>query len=285
MSEIDINIDELKSWVGNDEVVFDEVSRNLEMRFRATLDIDPGDPQKGEIASSGIHWALAPAVVKSSLLGKDSHPQKGGFLPPVALPRRMWAGCQTKFLDTLKIGDQVKKRSSVVDVNLKNGKSGLLCFVKAKYEFFVDKKLVIEEFHDIVYRDLDNKQVSKLVKNDLPFSNPDYEEEIFAHPTMLFRYSAITFNGHRIHYDFPYSTREEGYQDLVFHGPLQATLMLRASEKFKNARAKSFSHKGVAPVYANENLHISIEQTQNGNVNCFTSTSAAGMTMNANAVF
>ena len=285
MSEIDINIDELKSWVGNDEIVFDEVSRNLEMRFRATLDIDPGDPQKGEIASSGIHWALAPAVVKSSLLGKDSHPQKGGFLPPVALPRRMWAGCQTKFLDTLKIGDQVKKRSSVVDVNLKNGKSGLLCFVKAKYEFFVDKKLVIEEFHDIVYRDLDNKQVSKLVKNDLPFSNPDYEEEIFAHPTMLFRYSAITFNGHRIHYDFPYSTREEGYQDLVFHGPLQATLMLRASEKFKNARAKSFSHKGVAPVYANENLHISIEQTQNGNVNCFTSTSAAGMTMNANAVF
>ena len=285
MSEIDINIDELKSWVGNDEVVFDEVSRNLEMRFRATLDIDPGDPQKGEIASSGIHWALAPAVVKSSLLGKDSHPQKGGFLPPVALPRRMWAGCQTKFLDTLKIGDQVKKRSSVVDVNLKNGKSGLLCFVKAKYEFFVDKKLVIEEFHDIVYRNLDNKQVSKLVKNDLPFSNPDYEEEIFAHPTMLFRYSAITFNGHRIHYDFPYSTREEGYQDLVFHGPLQATLMLRASAKFKNARAKNFSHKGVAPVYANENLQISIEQTQNGNVNCFTSTSAAGMTMKANAVF
>ena len=285
MSEIDINIEELKSWVGNDEIVFDEVSRNLEMRFRATLDIDPGDPQKGDIASSGIHWAMAPAVVKSSLLGKDSHPEKGGFLPPVALPRRMWAGCQTKFFDTLKIGDQVKKRSSVVDVNLKNGKSGLLCFVKAKYEFFVNEKLVIEEFHDIVYRDFDNKKVTKLVKNVLPFSNPDYEEVIFTHPTMLFRYSAITFNGHRIHYDFPYSTQVEGYHDLVFHGPLQATLMLRASEKFKNSRAKNFSHKGVAPVYANENLRISIEQTQNGNVNCFTSTSKAGMTMNAEAIF
>ena len=93
MNDIDINVDELKSWIGNDEIVFDEVSKNLEKRFRATLDIDPGDPQNGEIASSGIHWALAPAVVKSSLLGKDSHPQKGGFLPPVALPRRMWAGC------------------------------------------------------------------------------------------------------------------------------------------------------------------------------------------------
>jgi len=197
----------------------------------------------------------------------------------------MWAGCQTKFFDTLKIGDQVKKRSSVVDVNLKNGKSGLLCFVKAKYEFFVNEKLVIEEFHDIVYRDFDNKKVTKLVKNVLPFSNPDYEEVIFTHPTMLFRYSAITFNGHRIHYDFPYSTQVEGYHDLVFHGPLQATLMLRASEKFKNSRAKNFSHKGVAPVYANENLRISIEQTQNGNVNCFTSTSKAGMTMNAEAIF
>ena len=285
MNDIDINIDELKSWIGNDEIVFDEVSKNLEMRFRATLDIDPGDPQKGEIASSGIHWALAPAVVKSSLLGKDSHPQKGGFLPPVALPRRMWAGCQTTFLDTLKIGDQVKKRSSVIDVNLKNGKSGLLCFVKAKYEFYVDKKLVIEELHDIVYRDFDNNQATKVIKNDLPLSNPDFEEVIFAHPTMLFRYSAITFNGHRIHYDYPYSTQVEGYQDLVFHGPLQATLMLRASEKFKNTRAKSFSHKGIAPVFANENLHISIEQSENGNVNCFTSTSAAGMTMKAEAVF
>jgi 3-methylfumaryl-CoA hydratase len=197
----------------------------------------------------------------------------------------MWAGCQTKFLDTLKIGDQVKKRSSVIDVNLKNGKSGLLCFVKAKYEFFVDKKLVIEELHDIVYRDFDNNQATKVIKNDLPLSNPDFEEVIFAHPTMLFRYSAITFNGHRIHYDYPYSTQVEGYQDLVFHGPLQATLMLRASEKFKNTRAKSFSHKGIAPVFANENLHISIEQSENGNVNCFTSTSAAGMTMKAEAVF
>ena len=179
MNNNDINIDELKSWIGNDEIVFDEVSENLEKRFRATLDIDPGDPQKGEIASSGIHWALAPAVVKSSLLGKDSHPQKGGFLPPVALPRRMWAGCQTTFLDTLKIGDQVKKRSSVIGVNLKNGKSGLLCFVKAKYEFYVDKKLVIEELHDIVYRDYVNNQATKVIKNDLPLSNPDFEEVIF----------------------------------------------------------------------------------------------------------
>ena len=102
---------------------------------------------------------------------------------------------------------------------------------------------------------------------------------------MLFRYSAITFNGHRIHYDYPYSTKEEGYKDLVFHGPLQATLMLRAAEKHMKSKAKYFSHRGVAPVYANDNLSINIKNKLNGNVNCFTSTKDAGMTMKAEAIF
>ena len=282
---MNINVDELKSWIGNDEIAFDEVSQSLEARFRATLDEDPGNPQKGEIASSGLHWALAPAVVKSSLLGKDSHPKKGEFLPPVPLPRRMWAGCRTHFLKPLKIGDLVKKRSSVVDINFKDGKSGLLCFVTANYEFFVDDQLMIKEDHDLVYRDYNKEDKTIFVKNDLPFVKSDYEEKIFAHPTMLFRYSAITFNGHRIHYDYPYSTEEEGYKDLVFHGPLQATLMLRAAEKYKKAKVKSFSHRGVAPVYANDDLIINIENKPNDSLNCFTSTKDAGMTMKAEAIF
>ena len=102
---------------------------------------------------------------------------------------------------------------------------------------------------------------------------------------MLFRYSAITFNGHRIHYDYPYSTEEEGYKDLVFHGPLQATLMLRAAEKYKKAKPHFFSHRGVAPVYANDNLFINIKNNENGNLNCFTSTKDAGMTMKGEAKF
>ena len=282
---MNINVDELKSWIGNDEIAFDEVSQSLEARFRATLDEDPGNPQKGEIASSGLHWALAPAVFKSSLLGKDSHPKKGEFLPPVPLPRRMWAGCRTHFLKPLKIGDLVKKRSSVVDINLKDGKSGLLCFVTANYEFFVDDQLMIKEDHDLVYRDYNKEDKTIFVKNDLPFVKSDYEEKIFAHPTMLFRYSAITFNGHRIHYDYPYSTEEEGYKDLVFHGPLQATLMLRAAEKYRKAKVKSFSHRGVAPVYANDDLIINIKNKPNDSLNCFTSTKDAGMTMKAEAIF
>jgi 3-methylfumaryl-CoA hydratase len=197
----------------------------------------------------------------------------------------MWAGCRTHFLKPLKIGDLVKKRSSVVDINLKDGKSGLLCFVTANYEFFVDDQLMIKEDHDLVYRDYNKEDKTIFVKNDLPFVKSDYEEKIFAHPTMLFRYSAITFNGHRIHYDYPYSTEEEGYKDLVFHGPLQATLMLRAAEKYKKAKVKSFSHRGVAPVYANDDLIINIKNKPNDSLNCFTSTKDAGMTMKAEAIF
>ena len=111
---MNVNVNELKSWIGNEETIFDQVTKSLETRFRATLDIDPGNPENGEIASSGLHWALGPAVVKSSLLGKDSHPKKGDFLPPVPLPRRMWAGCRTHFFHSLKIGDQVKKISKVI---------------------------------------------------------------------------------------------------------------------------------------------------------------------------
>jgi len=285
MNQENINVDDLKKWIGNNEVVTDEVSQGLEKRFRATLDIDPGEPSSGQEALSGIHWALAPAVVKSSLLGKDSHPTKGGFLPPVSLPRRMWAGCETEFFSPLFIGDIVTKKSSVFDINLKKGKSGLLCFVKAKYEFFVNDKLVIKEFHDIVYRDFIKQQKTEILKNELPTFKFDYEEKIYTHPTMLFRYSAITFNGHRIHYDYPYSVNEEGYKNLVFHGPLQATLLLRAAEKFKKTKVKKFIHKGVAPVFANDNLFINIEDKGNNEVNCYTSTLDAGLTMKAQAFF
>ena len=282
---MNVNLNELKSWIGNEETTFDDVTKSLETRFRATLDIDPGNPKNGEIASSGLHWALGPAVVKSSLLGKDSHPKKGDFLPPVPLPRRMWAGCRTHFFHSLKIGDQVKKISKVVDINLKNGKSGMLCFVTAKYQFLVKDKLMIEEEHDLVYRDIEKTKNNMIIKNDLPFEKADYEEKIFTHPTMLFRYSAITFNGHRIHYDYKYSKEEENYKDLVFHGPLQATLLLRASEKLANKKAKKFIHKGTAPVFANENLKIKATCSNENEITSFASTDESGMTMKGSAEF
>ena len=153
-----MNIEELKKWIGSSEKSEDIVTSSLEQRFRATLDIDPGDPKTGDVASSGIHWTLAPPVYKHSDLGKDSHPKKGGFLPPVTFPRRMWAGCETDFYSKLHIGDKVTKISSVDDISLKEGKSGKLCFVKAKYEFYVNNEIKIKEFHNIVYREISTNQ-------------------------------------------------------------------------------------------------------------------------------
>ena len=129
----------------------------METRFRATLDIDPGNPENGEIASSGLHWALGPAVL-NPLTWKRFSSKKGRFFTSCPLPRRMWAGCRTHFF-ILKNRDQVKKISKVVDINLKNGKSGMLCFVTAKYQFFVKDKLMIEEEHDLVYRDIEKQKI------------------------------------------------------------------------------------------------------------------------------
>tara|TARA_B100001027_G_scaffold68394_1_gene46626 strand:- start:221 stop:1057 length:837 start_codon:yes stop_codon:yes gene_type:complete len=278
-----MNIEELKKWIGSSETSEDIITSSLEQRFRATLDIDPGNPKKGDVASSGIHWTLAPPVYKHSDLGKDSHPKKGGFLPPVSLPRRMWAGCETYFYSRLYIGDNVTKISSIDDISLKEGKSGKLFFVRVKYQFYVDNEIKIKEFHDIVYREINTN--NNLKKVELPFNKFDDEKSIYTHPTIMFRYSAITFNGHRIHYDYPYCTKEEFYPDLVFHGPLQATLLLNLSEKNAEKSAKKFIHRGVSPVFANMNLKLKLKKIDNNEYHSFSETDLYGMAMEGKAYF
>ena len=151
----ELDIDKLKSWIGKTEIVEDILTPSLEQKFRATLDMDVESPKLGDEASLGIHWTLAPSVTKFSELGKDSHAARGGFLPPVPLPRRMWAGCETEFLSPLYVGDHIVRKSSIIDVSLKDGKTGKLCFVKVKHVFVVKNQNVLNEFQDIVYRDMD----------------------------------------------------------------------------------------------------------------------------------
>jgi len=279
----ELDIDKLKSWIGKTEIVEDILTPSLEQKFRATLDMDVESPKLGDEASLGIHWTLAPSVTKFSELGKDSHAARGGFLPPVPLPRRMWAGCETEFLSPLYVGDHIVRKSSIIDVSLKDGKTGKLCFVKVKHVFGVKNQNVLNEFQNIVYRDM-GKSVPTF-KVPFPFEKGELEEEIFTHPTLLFRYSAITFNGHRIHYDYKYCKEEENYKDLVFHGPLQATLLLRASEKLANKKVKKFIHKGTAPVFANENLKLKAICLNENEITSFASTDESGMTMKGSATF
>jgi|TARA_A100001015_G_scaffold301008_1_gene387253 3-methylfumaryl-CoA hydratase len=279
-----VDIDHLRKWIGKIDNVTDYVTPIVEQRYRATLNMDIGNPKDGEPVTSGLHWMLGWNLVKNDELGVDSHPALGEFLPPVPLPRRMWAGSEIKVLKPIRVGDKVVKQSTVADIQVKEGRTGLLCFVTAEYNFLVNDEVTINEKHNIVYRDISKSGGGSGYSKEIP-ERADLSEKIFMHPTILFRYSAIGFVGHRIHYDHPYTVNEENYPGLIVHGPLQATYLLRAAEKLMGKQVKSFTHKVMAPVFANSEYMVGVDKMDDGSVSCWGATKEFGVTMRAEAKF
>ncbi|GIR62965.1 MAG: hypothetical protein CM15mP67_10680 [Alphaproteobacteria bacterium] len=279
-----VDIDHLRKWIGKIDNVTDYVTPIVEQRYRATLNMDIGNPKDGDPVTSGLHWMLGWNLVKNDELGVDSHPALGEFLPPVPLPRRMWAGSEIKVLKPIRVGDKVIKQSTVADIQVKEGRTGLLCFVTAEYNFLVNDEVTINEKHNIVYRDISKSGGGSGYSKDIP-EKADLSEKIFMHPTILFRYSAIGFVGHRIHYDHPYTVNEENYPGLIVHGPLQATYLLRAAEKLMGKPVKSFTHKVMAPVFANSEYMVGVDKMDDGSVSCWGATKEFGVTMRAEAKF
>ena len=279
-----VDIDHLRKWIGKIDNVTDYVTPIVEQRYRATLNMDIGNPKDGDPVTSGLHWMLGWNLVKNDELGVDSHPALGEFLPPVPLPRRMWAGSEIKVLKPIRVGDKVIKQSTVADIQVKEGRTGLLCFVTAEYNFLVNNEVTINEKHNIVYRDISKSGGGSGYSKDIP-EKADLSEKIFMHPTILFRYSAIGFVGHRIHYDHPYTVNEENYPGLIVHGPLQATYLLRAAEKLMGKPVKSFTHKVMAPVFANSEYMVGVDKMDDGSVSCWGATKEFGVTMRAEAKF
>ena len=279
-----VDIDHLRKWIGKIDNVTDYVTPIVEQRYRATLNMDIGNPKDGDPVTSGLHWMLGWNLVKNDELGVDSHPALGEFLPPVPLPRRMWAGSEIKVLKPIRVGDKVIKQSTVADIQVKEGRTGLLCFVTAEYNFLVNDEVTINEKHNIVYRDISKSGGGSGYSKDIP-EKADLSEKIFMHPTILFRYSAIGFVGHRIHYDHPYTVNKENYPGLIVHGPLQATYLLRAAEKLMGKQVKSFTHKVMAPVFANSEYMVGVDKMDDGSVSCWGATKEFGVTMRAEAKF
>ena len=279
-----VDIDHLRKWIGKIDNVTDYVTPIVEQRYRATLNMDIGNPKDGDPVTSGLHWMLGWNLVKNDELGVDSHPALGEFLPPVPLPRRMWAGSEIKVLKPIRVGDKVVKQSTVADIQVKEGRTGLLCFVTAEYNFLVNDEVTINEKHNIVYRDISKSGGGSGYSKEIP-EKADLSEKIFMHPTILFRYSAIGFVGHRIHYDHPYTINEENYPGLIVHGPLQATYLLRAAEKLMGKQVKSFTHKVMAPVFADSEYMVGVDKMDNGSVSCWGATKEFGVTMRAEAKF
>ncbi|CAG1014543.1 3-methylfumaryl-CoA hydratase [Rhizobiaceae bacterium] len=244
MTEVDIA--RLRRWIGREERKTDVVTVGLADRFRATLGGRAVAP--GEALPLAIHWCLAPAAVPPEEIGSDGHPARGGFLPPVPLPRRMWAGGALEFLLPLQVGDTVERLSRIADVSEKVGRTGRLVFVTVEHEISTDAGLAVSERQDLVYREAQAASVSPAAPGA---PRPaDASLAVDATTTLLFRYSALTFNGHRIHYDRDYARSVEGYPGLVVHGPLQATLLANLAARLADGRPpRRFVYRGVSPLF------------------------------------
>lgn len=210
----------------------------------ATLD-DPREYPAGAEIPPGWHWILFHAIGPTSVLGPDGHLPRGAFLPPVPLPRRMWAGGRLRFRRPLKVDEPVTRLSRIVSVTEKSGRNGQLVFVAVKHELRGGAGLSIEEEQDIVYREASAGAGTPPAP---PHREAAWEATIRPSEALLFRYSALTFNSHRIHYDREYAMWVEGYGGLVVHGPLIATLLLELARK-NGARLAAVSYRGVSPLF------------------------------------
>lgn len=243
---MELDLDHLKSWIGKTRESDDAVTPRLANSLAAVLDEAP-DLTIGAPAPAGIHWCLSPDIVPMAGLGPDGHPMRGDFLPPVSLPRRMWAGGELIIRSAFRVGDPVQRKSRIADVAVKSGRSGPLCFVAVNHDYHTPRGLALQERHDIVYRSLEATRASAPPP---PPSDGEVMQRIEASPVLLARYSAVTFNGHRIHYDRTYCEVDEGYPGLLVHGPLQATYMLReAARVIADCPAWRFTYRARAPLF------------------------------------
>ncbi|WP_234050624.1 MULTISPECIES: MaoC family dehydratase N-terminal domain-containing protein [unclassified Xanthobacter] len=266
-----LDLDHLRTWIGREETATELVTAALVQRYRATFDEEPGAPADGEVAPRFIHLCLAQPAAMTRALGPDGHPARGGFLPPVPLPRRMWAGGELTFREELRVGDTMRRTSRVEDLTVKEGRTGTLCFVTVLHTITAGERTVLTERQDIVYRGLDAPGASPRA---LPAAaDGRFRREVDPSAALLFRYSALTFNGHRIHYDNPYVTRVEGYPGLVVHGPLQATLLYRFAAELLGAPPARFSFRGLSPLFDTAPFFLHAEETGAGTLKLW---SAAG---------
>jgi 3-methylfumaryl-CoA hydratase len=259
-----VDIAHLRQWIGRTETVRDLITPRLVAGLRATLDQEPGDPKNGDVAPLAVHWCLAPPTVTSSQTGPDGHPKRGGFLPPVPLPRRMWAGGELMLHDSLRVGDDVERRSRIANVELKQGSTGQLCFVTLEHEIVSPRGSAINERQDVVYREApppDAQKSTPPAPTGAP--TPTWRREVRADELTLFRYSALTFNGHRIHYDRRYCIEEEGYPGLIVHGPLQATFLAEFAASIRGRTPSAFTFRGVNPMFDDDGCTVNAIESGN----------------------
>ncbi|MFT5657657.1 MAG: 3-methylfumaryl-CoA hydratase [Gammaproteobacteria bacterium] len=243
---------DLQDWVGRQEISFADIIPTQAQAMAAILDWEDTTQPVGQKLPAPWHWLYFLPTPKTSDIDIDGHARRGGFLPPVPLPRRMWAGSRINFHTPLCIGDSTRRVSTIKNVTSKQGGSGELVFVTISHDIYVlevdlkTERLAISEEQDIVYREV---TTSSVPFQKAPSEQPDWSQQVNTDPVLLFRFSALTFNGHRIHYDRSYAIDIEGYDGLVVHGPLTASFLLNLlRNNLPDATLKTFMFRGIRPL-------------------------------------
>ncbi|KQP23330.1 MaoC family dehydratase N-terminal domain-containing protein [Pseudorhodoferax sp. Leaf267] len=271
-------------WIGREEERSQRLLASTAEAMAATLDL-PAAPQPGEPLPPGWQWLYFNPAVRRSGLGLDGHPQRGGFLPPIELPRRMWAGSRLRYLADLPVDAQATRRSLIQKVENKTGKRGALWFVTVEHQTLCNDRLCIVEEQDIVYREATppGQSAPTPARHD---AVAQWGHEVQPDTTLLFRYSALTFNGHRIHYDQPYAQHEEGYPGLVVHGPLTATLLQQLAVAQGGGRAlERFDFRGVSPLFVGRTFRLEGRDEPDGTLALWARGPDGELAMSATAAF
>jgi 3-methylfumaryl-CoA hydratase len=250
MSEQAVAPADWDKYIGRSESFEDQIALSPARRLLATFDDIQTQLAAGDALPPAWHWLYFLSNEPQGSLARDGLAQGGGVIPPVAYPRRMFGGCSMKFPAPLPIGAEARKVSTLSSMREKDGRSGKLLFVDVKHEIFVGDTLCIEDTWTSVFREEGAPSAHPEILDELP-APPEgaWVRDVKADEPFLFRYSALTFNPHRIHYDRPYATGVEGYAGLVVHGPLLATLLLEVVRRHTDRRVTAFSFRAMAPVY------------------------------------
>ena len=248
--------DQYRAWIGRTKTAQDVVTPSPIARMAATLDAGDAALTPGDAIPNGWHWFYFLEPTPMRAVGPDGHAARGEFLPPVPLPRRMWAGGRFQFLAPIRIGDEIRRKSEIADVSMKQGRTGPLAFCTVRHTVSGPAGTAVVEEQSLVYREA-AKPGEAATPPEAPPAGAEFTRTITPDPVLLFRFSALTFNGHRIHYDQPYVTAVEGYPGLIVHGPLLCILLLDLVRRQKPvARIAEFTYRGFRPVFATSPFKI-----------------------------
>ncbi|MDB5867210.1 MAG: Acyl-CoA dehydrogenase [Betaproteobacteria bacterium] len=279
------NLDSLKDWLGKTESASDVAAAWPVAAMAATFDRREPEPVQGDPIPPGWHWLYFLEAKPASELGPDGHPRRGGFLPAVPLPRRMWAGGRIEFRRALHVGEALRRDSEIMSVEAKTGKSGSLVFVTVRHTVHATGEIAVIEEHDIVYREAAKPGDPPPQAKPAPVS-AQWRRELVPDPVLLFRFSALTFNGHRIHYDIDYAKREEHYPGLIVHGPMQTLLMLDICRRNESRPVRKLDYRALHPVFHNEPMSVNGNPAADGSkAELWTANGAGSYAMVGTATF